>query len=311
MTKRSIGIGLLITLAVIVLGGALILPAVYAQTATPAPTVTPVGGTQTATPSDTEPAASPTVTGTLAVTSTATPIPSLTPSPSRTAIPTTPPVTPTTPPITPGPDTGTPRTVTVNGVGRADATPDQALVRLGVQTEAETASEALAQNNAQMTELLEALVEAGVAREDIRTQNLVLFPRYEQAPDSPTSVLVGYTAINTVEVRVRDLENLGQLLDTAVEAGANTIEGVEFRVSEASEQVVEARAAAVADAQQKAEQLARLVNAQLGEVLTITEFSNQGPIPLTSEGLGAGGQVPVQPGTQSVEVIVQVTWRLR
>ena len=88
-------------------------------------------------------------------------------------------------------DSSDQRTVTVTGIGQANAQPDQAVVRVGVQTEAENAAEALSENSSQMQALLATLQEAGIPEADIQTQFLQLYPRYTQTSQETTSTLAG------------------------------------------------------------------------------------------------------------------------
>jgi uncharacterized protein YggE len=209
-------------------------------------------------------------------------------------------------------EAGTQRTVSVTGAGRVSAQPDQATVRLGVQTEAESAADALAENSERMQALLEALRDAGVQDADIQTQTLQLFPRYEQPVEGAAPALAGYTATNIVEARLRALDDLGAVLDAAVAAGGNSIDSIRFEVSDPAEALDQGRAAAMEDAQHKAEQLATLAGAELGEVLTISEATRTPP-PVFEAAPAADERVavPIEPGAQTVEVEVQVTWLLR
>jgi len=205
------------------------------------------------------------------------------------------------------------RTINVSGTGQVSAEPDVAVVTLGVQTEAEEAASALSENSQQMQALVDALEAAGVAIEDIQTEVIRLYPRYEQAPESKgQGELVGYTATNMVEVRIRDLEKVGEILDTAVQAGGNRIESIGFEVSDSAQYMDQAREAAWNDAKHKAEQLSELAGASLGEVLTISE-SGRGPQPVVERPVlaaEAAAAVPVEPGSQTIEVDLQVTWLL-
>lgn len=204
------------------------------------------------------------------------------------------------------------RSVTVTGTGQVSGQPDRAILRLGVQTEAEAANQAFTENNQQMQALLDELRQAGIPRQDIQTQFINLRPRYED-PGVETSgnpQLAGFTAINIVEVRVSDLDGVGVLLDAAIQAGSNVIEDIRFEVADQEELQDDARVAAINDARRKAEQLASLTGGELGEVISISETS-RGPI------LFGGGDVlqaetgaPVEPGLQTIQVDVQVTWRL-
>ncbi len=207
------------------------------------------------------------------------------------------------------------RLVSVSGTGRVEVQPDMATIQIGVETQAETASEALQQNNTRMQALLDALAQSGVASEDIQTQSVQLFPIYSnpQPGDETGPVITGYTASNIVMVRVRDLEELGTLLDTAVEAGGNRIHGISFEVSQPQEAMSQAREQAFEDARAKGNQLASLAGGELGGVVSISESSFLPPPIFTQGGTferDLAAAVPVSPGVQTVEVTIQVAWQL-
>jgi uncharacterized protein len=211
-------------------------------------------------------------------------------------------------------DASQPRTIQVSGRGQVSAQPDRAVVRLGVQTEADTAQAALAANNEQMTAVISATLEAGIDEADIQTQGLRLQPVYNSGSDTQQPELTGYRANNTVQITVRDLDRLGELLDTAVAAGSNTIEGIQFEVSNQADLEAAAREAAMQNAQDKAEQLTKLAGAELGPVQTILETGGSSPRPVTlasQESAVSAASVPVQAGTQFIEASVQVTWEIR
>jgi len=210
------------------------------------------------------------------------------------------------------------RTISVSGTGQVSATPDIAVVSLGVQTQAKEAGAALTENNTQMQAVITALKGAGVAQKDIQTQVIQLSPQYQQpSPQAGTAQqgppeLVGFTATNIVEVTVRKIDSLGDLLDAAVQAGGNQIQGIRFEISDPADMVDQARDAAWQDALHKAQQLAELSNSGLGMVLTISE-SSRTPTPIMERALGAGvvaAAVPIEPGNQLIEVDLQVTWLL-
>jgi uncharacterized protein YggE len=175
----------------------------------------------------------------------------------------------------------------------------------------------LSQNSTQMSAVVDALQKAGVAAADIQTQVVQLQPQYEQPPVSATPSLtttvpqlVGYIATNLVQVTVRKLDALGRLLDTAVQAGGNQIEGISFEVSDPAPALDQARQAAWNDALHKAQQLSELAGTQLGDVLSISE-SSPGPQPIFAPAVRASSAVPIQPGTQTIEVDLQVIWLLQ
>jgi uncharacterized protein YggE len=216
---------------------------------------------------------------------------------------------------TPSTDQQTQSTISVSGTGQVSAQPDTAVVTIGVETQAAEAGATMSQNSQQMTAVVNALEKAGVAAKDIQTQVVQLQPVYEQPQPGQTvpitgTKLVGYIATNLVQVRTQQLDTLGQLLDTAVQAGANRIESISFEVSDSSALMDQARQAAWQDAQHKASQLAELAGVQLGSVLSITE-SSQPPTPIFEQAASPAGAVPIQPGTQTVRVDLQVTWALK
>lgn len=205
------------------------------------------------------------------------------------------------------------RTVNVSGSGQVSAQPDIAVVTLGVQTEAEEAASALTENSQQMQALVDVLKDEDVAAEDIQTQVVRLRPRYEEEPRAEGQrELIGYTATNVVEVRIRDLDAAGGVLDAAVQAGGNSIEGIRFEVSEPAAYLDQAREVAWNDAQHRAEQLASLAGVELGGIMTINE-SGRGPQPVVERPMAveAAAAVPIEPGSQSIQVDLQVTWYLR
>jgi uncharacterized protein YggE len=203
----------------------------------------------------------------------------------------------------------TPRTVQVSGSGEVQAEPDSAVVRLGVQTDADTARAALDENNTKAQAVLDSLQKSGIPSKNIQTQAIRLTARYETQNDNQT--LVGYTAMNIVQVRTNKLDSLGSLIDQAVSAGANTIENIAFEVSDPQAVSDQAREAAMQNARHKAEQLANLAGATLGPVLEIQETSpTPGPVFQAAAPSAQAAVVPVSPGSQTVSVDLQVTWTL-
>ncbi len=205
------------------------------------------------------------------------------------------------------------RVIHVTGQGTISAQPDQAIVVFGVQTEADSAADALEENSTTMQEVISATLDAGVAENDIQTQQLRLQPVYDEEPGPEGErTLTGYRAINNINVTVQDIDGLGELLDTAVQAGANTINNIRFEISDRNQLLADAREAAVDNAMEKAEQLAELTGAELGEVLTISESGATPPQPLVAEEAAAvgGAAVPIEPGSQTVEASVQISWLL-
>lgn len=203
-------------------------------------------------------------------------------------------------------------TIEVSGQGLVQAEPDLAVVRLGVQTQADTAEAALEANNEQMTAVISATLEAGIEESNITTEGFSLQPVYDTGNNGQSREVTGYQVNNMVRVTVTDLDMLGGLLDTAVAAGSNTVQGIDFQISNQAELEAQAREAAMMDAQAKAEQLTDLAGAELGPVHSIVELGGSGPGPLiVAEQSAADSSVPIQSGTQTIQASVQVIWEIR
>lgn len=149
-----------------------------------------------------------------------------------------------------------PRSITVTGTASAQAEPDLLVVRLGVETQEETAAAALASNSELMARVAGALAAAGVQEDGIGTSRLSLHPvygRYDQ--EAGRSELVGYRASNAVTAETADLAAAAGVVDGAVAAGANRVDGVSFELSPGRHKEVRDGliAAAVLDARAKAD----------------------------------------------------------
>jgi uncharacterized protein YggE len=209
----------------------------------------------------------------------------------------------------------TPRTLSVSGNGQAFLDPDIAYIYVGVHTEKATAAEAVAENNTQTQEVIDALKKAGIAEKDIRTANFSSYPQDKFDPQSgaPTGTKV-YVVDNTVNVTIRKLDQLGDLLDTVVKAGANAVNSVQFDVVNKADALKQARAEAVKNAEAQAKELADAAGLSLGPIQSISFIDNQ---PIVFDGKGSGGMapvaasVPIQTGQLSFTVTVNVTYALK
>jgi uncharacterized protein len=206
-----------------------------------------------------------------------------------------------------GPAQAAEKLVTVTGEATVAVAPDTAMIRLGVGTQEKTAREASEANARQMTAVLAAIKDTGVADRDIQTSRLSLQPQYDPNK-SGTARLTGFQASNQVTVRIRDIDKLPTVLDRAITAGANEMSGIEFVVSEQSKLLDQARDDAIADARRKADLYAKAAGAKLGRVVSITE-EGSAPPPRPIQALRAGA-VPIAPGEQTLKAIVTVSYEL-
>jgi uncharacterized protein YggE len=203
--------------------------------------------------------------------------------------------------------------ISVTGTGRVLIRPDTADVRLGVLVQRPTATEARDAAATAMTNVVDVIKKAGIADQDIQTAMLSLQPVYDYNKNANPPPLVGFQVTNTVNVVVRDLAKVGDLIDDAIAAGATTVDGVYFRVNDPSGAESQARKAAVDDAKAKAEALASAAGVRIVTVIGISEVSGPAPMPATYERAAVaadGGSTPVQPGQLEISVSVQVVYSL-
>jgi hypothetical protein len=207
-----------------------------------------------------------------------------------------------------------PATIEIVGHALNPVTPDQAMVQIGVSTRAASPAAALDDNSAAARRVAELARNSGIEPGDIRTSSVLLTPTYRPMRDPGGQPQPdGYAAENSVEIRVRDLGKLGDLLRRAVDGGANRINGLGFGLSDPRNANEEVRRAAMADAFRQARLLADAAGVKLGPIRRITfpPQRDRGPIPLTGGALRSmAAPMPVQPGSLEVSADVEVTWTI-
>jgi uncharacterized protein len=207
------------------------------------------------------------------------------------------------------------RTLNVSGTGQANLVPDIAYIYVGVHTEQPSASEAVNENNAQTQQMIQALTDFGIDAKDIRTTNFSIWPtdKYDPTTGLPSGQKT-YAVDNTVYVTIRHLDKLGDLLDTVITAGANTVNSIQFDVADKTEALKQARAEAVKNAETQAKEIASAAGLTLGEVQSISFIDNQ-PYPVfDGKGGGAAAEaaaVPIQPGQLTFTLTVNVTYAIK
>jgi uncharacterized protein YggE len=203
-----------------------------------------------------------------------------------------------------------PRTITVVGEGSMKLKPDVAQINVGAEARAETVAEAKAEVDAQMEAITAALLAAGVEENDIQTDHYGI--HYEREPiggprEGPnTEYRESYFVTSMLRVTVRDVDKAGDVLDAVVQAGANQVHGVSFTVSDEDSWESQARAAAMADAKSRAQELADLAGLKLGEVLTVSEIIGSMPPVGTMYERPMGGGGGMAPGELEVGTRIQV-----
>lgn len=208
------------------------------------------------------------------------------------------------------------RTLSVNGTGTVYLTPDVAYIYIGVRTEDADIAKSVARNNTQAQRVVDALRKSGVAANDIQTSNFSVWTSQQYDPASGQQSGSTYVVENTVYVTVRDLTKLGALLNTAIGAGANSINSIQFDVSDKTAALTEARQKAVVNANSLADELAGLAGVTLDDIQTISYMDYQ-PMPYYGYGMGGGGAAvsaeaaPINPGQIAVSVNVSIVYEIK
>jgi uncharacterized protein YggE len=179
-----------------------------------------------------------------------------------------------------------------------------------------------------MTGLIEAIKKRGIAPKDIQTSRVSISPQYshppEPKPDVPPEAtvpkLVGYEVVNTVQVTTRDLDKIGDLLDSAMNAGSNQLQGLSFRIDNREAVLADLRAKALDDAKKKAVLYAVRSGMELGPIVQISE-ADPGWMPDARAPMDSGmammapaptaPSMPVNPGEQEVSLSVTASYELK
>jgi len=205
--------------------------------------------------------------------------------------------------------------LSVSGEGRASAAPDMAVLGLGVSAKAATVKAASSQAQEAMSDLLDSLENNGVEEKDIQTSQFSIYPEYDYR--NGEQILTGYRVSHMVQVKVRDIDKAGEVIDDAVEAGGDLlqVQSISFTIDDTTALRSEAREEAVADAQAKADELATLAGVTLGKATYITEsISTPYPQPYFDRGgVYAMEEAPVteiSAGELEVVVSVHITYAI-
>ena len=194
-------------------------------------------------------------------------------------------------------------TITVTGNGTVDVTPDQASFNFGVTTNGTTAADALSRNSEQARAIIDALKRAGIDSADIQTTQVSLWPHTR----SNGRVITGYQASNSVQVTA-PLGKSGALVDAAVAAGANNVDGPILDTADKDALYARALKQAVVQAKGKAQAIAAAAGLTLGSQLKVREGGGSTPVVYAEQALAPARSVPIEAGTQKIQASVTVTY---
>jgi uncharacterized protein len=210
----------------------------------------------------------------------------------------------------------TPALISLTGVGEISALPDIARINSGVISQAKSATKALAANSAAMTRIIDDLKAAAIEAKDIQTTGFSVTPTYfyDQKNRQNPPKIVGYQVTNQIKITIRQLDQLGTILDKVIALGANQINGISFAVDQPQKLLDEARKLAVRDALHKADIYMAASKSKLGRIVTISEGKVPQPVPQfaqRAQALSAQASVPIEAGERNLRVQVNITWELK
>ncbi|MDN4607866.1 SIMPL domain-containing protein [Sporosarcina highlanderae] len=200
------------------------------------------------------------------------------------------------------------RLITVIGNGEVAVVPDIAKIQLEINTHNVELHEAQQENAALMNQVIQALYQLGIPRENIQTVSYSIFPRYDYIDGE--QIFRGYEVTNAIAVTLSDIQQVGTVIDTAVASGANRVSNVQFSVENAEPHKQAAIVKALQDAQVKARTIANTLHLQIDpEPINVTELTGgeEPPVAFMSVNMAVSG-TPIEGGQISIRSTIRVQY---
>ncbi|MCL5010763.1 MAG: SIMPL domain-containing protein [Patescibacteria group bacterium] len=213
-----------------------------------------------------------------------------------------------------------PREVNITAEGKATASPDVALISLGVKTEGQKVATIVTENNSKMNSIIAGVEDLGVEAKDIQTTNYSLTPRYDYL-ENQGQVFRGYTLSQQIKVKVRDFSKIGDVLEKSTAEGANIVGDLQFTIDDLTKIKEQAMANAIAKAKAKAAAISTASGLKLKKLVNVYESNGVYPqVYDSAAGIGYAESAKVMPtapapriqsGEQEVTVDITLTYRVR
>ncbi|MDD2731959.1 MAG: SIMPL domain-containing protein [Candidatus Pacebacteria bacterium] len=218
-------------------------------------------------------------------------------------------------------------TITITGKGEVYAKPDLAVVDFSVRTEGAAVDKAIEENTQKMNKVIEAVKGEGIEDKDIKTVSFSIYPRYEYQrveieiyPYPPGKrVLTGYEVFQQIEVKIRNMENIGKVIEKAAAAGSNEVGSLYFKIDKEDEFKNQARTQAIENAKNKANELASALGIKLVKIVNFQEdsyvppFYSYGLEAVKDSSYGLGGAVPapdIETGESKISSNVSIVYEI-
>ncbi len=204
-------------------------------------------------------------------------------------------------------------TFDVTGEGKVTTKPDMATLTAGITAQAQSVKAAQDQINSVINKVSDAVKKTGVDAKDIQTTNYNIYPNYDYTGSSQK--ITGYNAGTDIQIKVRNLDNVNNVIDAATVSGANQVSGLSFGVDDKTKAEDVARQKAVDEAKKKASQAAKIAGFKLGRIINYSENfqGNIRQVPMMLDVAKAGGGAPtqVEPGSTEVAVFVTLSYEIQ
>jgi uncharacterized protein len=202
---------------------------------------------------------------------------------------------------------------TVTGEGTVSIQPDIAYVNAGISQSASTVKQAQTKINEVINKITSGLKSLGVDSKDIKTTNYSINPTYDWS--SNTQKITGYSASTQLKIKITDIDKVNDVIDSATNNGANQVDGVTFDVEDRQKAEETARKDAVDQANNKAQNAAKIAGFKLGKIIGYSENSDNNLIrPVVYSAMSAdkavGGGTEIQTGSEDVKIIVNLSYQI-
>lgn len=201
----------------------------------------------------------------------------------------------------------------VSGEGKTIVKPDIALVSIGVQTNGSTVGQVQDSLNSNINEVIKSLKTLGVDEKDIKTTGYSIHPSYDWTTGKQR--ITGYNASTNLSIKVRNIDKVNEVIDTATAKGANVVGNISFDIDDRAKAEDEARKEAVTEAKRKAEEAAKTAGFRLGKIVSYSENEAGSPIPVSYDALRLGGSAKqesteIQTGSNEIIVVVSLGYEI-
>lgn len=211
----------------------------------------------------------------------------------------------------------TTNTVSFSGEGKVVAKPDIAKVQLSIVTDALTSKAAQDENSKKSKAVTDYLKKQDLDDKDIKTTGYNIYPQYKYPQFGGQPTITGYQVNQSMEVKVRNLDKVSNILDGVVTAGTNQVNSLSFEIDDPESLKADARKKAIEDAKNKAEELEDELDIDLGKIVNFSENTGGYPIPIYMKaeidgrgGMGGGGP-SVPTGENEIVVNVSLTYQIK